>query len=71
MIVTLTGASALDTLAIVRELEQQGIMRDTDFTFAYHHTEYSDGFGAPITPRYAEFTFRDDTLGVWFQLKYG
>jgi hypothetical protein len=71
MIVTLAGASALDTLAIVHELEQQGIMRDRDFTFEYHHTEYSDGFGAPITPRYAEFTFRDDTNGIWFQLKYG
>jgi hypothetical protein len=71
MIVTLAGASALDTLAIVQELEQQGIMRDRDFTFEYHHTEYSNGFGAPITPRYSEFTFTDETTGIWFQLKYG
>ena len=71
MIVTLAGASALDTLAIVHELEQQGIMRDRDFTFEYHHTEYSNGFGDPITPRYSEFTFPDETMGIWFQLKYG
>jgi len=71
MIVTLAGASALDTLAIVHELETQGIMRDRDFTFEYHHTEYSNGFGDPITPRYSEFTFPDETMGIWFQLKYG
>ena len=71
MIVTLEGVSAGTTLEIVNELEAQGIMRDTDFTFKYHHTEYSNGFCAPITPRYSEFTFRDDTTGIWFQLKYG
>ncbi len=71
MIVALAGASAMDTLAIVHELETQGIMRDRDFTFEYHHTEYSNGFGDPITPRYSEFTFPDETMGIWFQLKYG
>lgn len=71
MIVTLTGASALDTLSIVHELEAQGIMRDRDFTFAYHHDEFMGRSWKPVRLRHAEFTFRDDNLGIWFQLKYG
>ena len=70
MIVTLADASALATLEIVQELETQGIMRDQDFTFAYHHYTVNDK-GYVVKPRYAEFTFQDETMGIWFQLKYG
>jgi hypothetical protein len=45
MTVTLADASALATLEIVQELEAQGIMRDTDFTFAYHHYTVNDQGG--------------------------
>jgi hypothetical protein len=71
MIVTLPGTSAVDTLAIVHDLELQGIMRDKDFTFEYHHDEFMGRSWTPVRPRYSEFTFADETMGVWFQLKYG
>jgi hypothetical protein len=53
---------------IVRELRQQGMVQGQDFDFAYHQSKWDEMIGE--IPRETKFTFYNDQLATWFQLKY-
>jgi hypothetical protein len=61
-----------DTMDLVRALREQGLVQGVDFEFKYNPERYIDGLWTNgVTPRGAEFYFRQGKWATWFTLKYG
>ena len=67
-IVIKTHTTIGETLEIVEELRRQGYCQGNDFDFAYYPSRWDEMIGD--IPQKTIFTFYNDTLATWFQLKY-
>lgn len=68
--VIINNVDPTQTMEIVRELRNQGLVQGIDFDFAYHQATYNnDGF-IPVAPRHANFMFYKEVHASWFSLKY-
>ena len=64
--VIIADINAGDTMSIVRELREHGLVQGTDFDFCYmpRSGEWQ------VIPSYAEFFFYDEKYATFFSLKY-
>ena len=57
-----------DTMRIVRELRQQGLVQGKDFDFAFNQSRWDDMIGE--IPKQTIFTFYTERYATLFALKY-
>lgn len=62
--------NADDTMRIVKELRQQGLVQGKDFDFAFHKATYTKDSWTAVTPRQTIFTFYTEKHATLFALKY-
>ena len=62
--------NADDTMRIVRELREQGLVQGKDFDFAFHKATYTKDSWTAVTPRQTIFTFYTERYATLFALKY-
>jgi len=61
--------NAIETMEIVRELRQRGMVQGKDFDFSYNKsTEYI--MAKASMPNHTNFTFYTDKYATFFALKY-
>jgi hypothetical protein len=60
--------SADDTMRIVKELRQQGLVQGKDFDFAFNQSRWDDMIGE--IPKQTIFTFYTEKYATLFALKY-
>ena len=60
--------TADDTMRIVRELRQQGLVQGKDFDFAFNQSRWDDMIGE--IPKQTIFTFYTERYATLFALKY-
>jgi hypothetical protein len=60
MDVIINHLSPNDTLDIIRDIREQGLVQGKDFDFAYYQK-----------PEHTKFIFHEDKWATWFNLKYG
>ena len=60
--------NADDTMRIVRELRQQGLVQGKDFDFAFNQSRWDDMIGE--IPKQTIFTFYTERYATLFALKY-
>ena len=61
--------NADDTMRIVRELREQGLVQGKDFDFAFNQSRWDDMIGE--IPKQTIFTFYTEKYASLFALKYG
>jgi len=66
--VTVFHKSADDTMRIVMELRQQGLVQGKDFDFAFNQSRWDDMIGE--IPKQTIFTFYTERYATLFALKY-
>lgn len=69
-IVTIKDVSPNDTMDIVRELRQQGLVQGKDFDFAYHQSKWDNFSYEAVVGKHAVFTFHSEKYATLFTLKY-
>ena len=60
--------NADDTMRIVRELREQGLVQGKDFDFAFNQSRWDDMTGE--IPKQTIFTFYTEKYATLFALKY-
>ena len=60
--------NADDTMRIVRELREQGLVQGKDFDFAFNQSRWDDMIGE--IPKQTIFTFYTEKYATLFALKY-
>jgi len=62
-------ATAQESLTLVRELKDAGLVVDEDFEFSWYPS-INDRFTGPPDPSYVLFTFKDESTATFYQLKW-
>jgi hypothetical protein len=68
--VVLSNTSADKMLSIVKELKEQGLVLDKDFSFKYEPAQYNNDGWSQVTSRRSVFTFYNEKYATLFALKY-
>jgi hypothetical protein len=69
-VVRMEGYSAADTLGVVQEIRESGLVQGQDFDFAYHPPVYHDRAAHQNIKSVAEFRFYTQQYATMFKLKY-
>jgi hypothetical protein len=63
--------SASQAIEVVHQLKVDGFRQGIDFDFAFEPEKYgADIFEGKIQDKRTIFTFYDDKLATWFELRY-
>ena len=68
--IRLNGATAQETLDIVKQLRDQGLVQDVDFNFAFHQVKYDPITCQAMENKHSIFTFYQDKYATLFALRY-
>lgn len=68
--VNIVACNVEDTMRIVREVREWGLIQGEDFDFAYHPPRYYDRAPSYDSPSQAEFRFYEEQYATMFKLKY-
>jgi hypothetical protein len=68
--VTVNDLTPVDTMEIVRELRQAGLVQGKDFDFYYHQAKWDNTSYEAVTNRHTDFTFYTEKYATLFALKY-
>jgi hypothetical protein len=71
MDVKINNLSPNDSIEIIRDIREQGLVQGKDFDFAYHQTTWDKVNYQMIEPEHTVFKFHNDKWATWFSLKYG
>lgn len=69
--VVLKDFDVTETLQLVRELKDQGLVVGKDFDFAYHQAKWDNFSHEAVNNKHVKFTFYNEEHGMMFVLKYG
>lgn len=69
-VVRMEGYGAADTLCVVQEIRESGLVQGQDFDFAYHPPVYHDRQPHLNIKSVAEFRFYTQQYATMFKLKY-
>ena len=69
-VVRMEGYGAADTLCVVQEIREWGLVQGQDFDFAYHPPIYHDRQPRLNIKSVAEFRFYTQQYATMFKLKY-
>ena len=69
-VVRMEGYGAADTLCVVQEIREWGLVQGQDFDFAYHPPIYHDRQPHLNIKSVAEFRFYTQQYAKMFKLKY-
>ena len=69
-VVCMEGYGAADTLCVVQEIREWGLVQGQDFDFAYHPPIYHDRQPRLNIKSVAEFRFYTQQYATMFKLKY-
>lgn len=59
-----------ETLQLVWELKDQGLVQGQDFDFAYHQAKWDDFSHEAVINKHTKFTFYDEELGMIYLLRW-
>jgi hypothetical protein len=62
-------ASASKAMMLADELKASGLIPDKDFTWKFHRS-IDDWFTSSPNPSYVVFTFYDDAMATFYELKW-
>ena len=68
--VNILACNVEDTMRIVREVREWGLMQGEDFDFAYHPPLYHERNPGYDRASFAEFRFYEERYATMFKLKY-
>jgi FAD synthase len=68
--VVLKDIDVNETLQLVRELKDQGLVVGKDFDFAYHQAKWDNFSYEAVNNKHVKFTFYDQELGMIYLLRW-
>ena len=71
MDVIINHLSPNDTIEIVRDIREQGLVQGKDFDFSYHQSTWDSSTYEAVSPAHTKFKFYEEKWATWFSLKYG
>jgi len=69
-VVRMEGYNAAETMRVVQEIRESGLVQGQDFDFAYHPPVYHDRQPHQNIKSVAEFRFYTQQYATMFKLKY-
>lgn len=71
MDVRINHLSPNDTIEIVRDIREQGLVQGKDFDFSYHQSTWDEKSFEAVDAEHTMFKFYEEKWATWFSLKYG